>query len=163
MYLKKINDKNRSYIWNEVVKVLFHSDINDTIIDANDCFEPINIEKVINAHVHFSSGENLLLYIVSSIISEIQNSTLILFDEPESHLHPNAISILMHVLYKLLDEFNSFAIIATHSPIVIQEVSSRNVKVFKRYGDALEVSSIGHETFAENLTTITNEILGIEK
>lgn len=160
VYLKKINDKNRSYIWNEVVKVLFHSDINDTIIDANDCFEPINIEKVINAHVHFSSGENLLLYIVSSIISEIQNSTLILFDEPESHLHPNAISILMHVLYKLLDEFNSFAIIATHSPIVIQEVSSRNVKVFKRYGDALEVSSIGHETFAENLTTITNEIFG---
>lgn len=85
---------------------------------------------------------------------------MILFDEPESHLHPNAISILMNVLYKLLDEFNSFAIIATHSPIVIQEVSSRNVKVFKREGDFLEVSNIEHETFSENLTTITDEIFG---
>lgn len=160
VYLNKINDKNRSHIWNEVVKVLFHSDINDSIIDTNDCFNPIDIEKVINAHMHFSSGENLLLYIVSSIISEIQDNTLILFDEPESHLHPNAISILMNVLYKLLDEFNSFGILATHSPIVIQEVSSRNVKIFRRDRDELEVLSIEHETFAENLTTITNEIFG---
>lgn len=160
VYLNKINDKNRSHIWNTVIEKLFHSDINDSIIDADGCFKSIEIEKVLTAHVNFSSGENLLLYIISSIISEIQNNTLILFDEPESHLHPNAISILMNVLYKLLDEFNSFAIIATHSPIVIQEVSSRNVKVFKREGDFLEVSNIGHETFSENLTTITDEIFG---
>lgn len=160
VYLNKINDKGRSHIWNMVVRKLFHGDIHDPIIDTNDCFKPIDTQKVIDANEHFSSGENLLLYIVSSIISEIQNNTLILFDEPESHLHPNAISILMNVLYKLLDEFNSFGIIATHSPIVVQEVSSRNVKVLKRDGDVLEVSSIGYETFAENLTTITNEIFG---
>lgn len=159
-YLNKINDKKRNHIWNGVVEVLFHSDINDPILGANDFFKPIDIEKVIDAHAHFSSGENLLLYIISSIISEIQDNTLILFDEPESHLHPNAISILMSIIYKLLDEFNSFGILATHSPIVIQEVSSRNVKVFRRDGDTLGVSSIGHETFAENLTTITNEIFG---
>ena len=64
----------------------------------------------------------------------------------------------MNVLYKLLDEFNSFAIIATFS-IVIQEVSSRNVKVLKERV-ILEVSNIGHETFSENLTTITDEIFG---
>lgn len=160
IYLSKINDKNRSHIWNTVVKRLFHSDINDPIIDDDSFFKPIEIEKVLSAHVNFSSGENLLLYIISSIISEIQDNTLILFDEPESHLHPNAISILMNVLYNLLNDFNSFGIIATHSPIVIQEISSRNVKVFKRDGDFLEVSNIGHETFSENLTTITDEIFG---
>lgn len=160
IYLSKINDKNRSHIWNTVVKRLFHSDINDPIIDADSSFKPIDIEKVLSAHVNFSSGENLLLYIISSIISEIQYNTLILFDEPESHLHPNAISILMNVLYNLFNSFNSFGIIATHSPIVIQEISSRNVKVFKREGDFLEVSNIGHETFSENLTIITDEIFG---
>lgn len=159
-HLNRINEKNRCRVWNSIVKKLFHSSINDVVIDAEDCFKPIDIDRVFSAHVNFSSGENLLLYIISSIISEIQDNTLILFDEPESHLHPNAISILMNVLYSLLGEFNSFAIIATHSPIVIQEVSSRNVKVFKRDGDLLEVSNIGHETFSENLTTITDEIFG---
>lgn len=160
MYLNKINNKNRSYIWNSVVNRLFHSDIQDPIIERNNYFTPIDVDKVLNVHTHFSSGENLLLYIVSSLISEIQNNTLVLFDEPESHLHPNAISILMNILYKLLDEFNSFGIIATHSPMVIQEISSRNVKVFRRDGNTLDVSGIGYETFAENLTTITDEIFG---
>lgn len=159
-YLKSINDKKRSRIWKEFANELFHSDINDNIIETNDYTHPIDIDKVLAANNCFSSGENLLLYIISSIISEIQNNTLILFDEPEDHLHPNAISILMNVLYKLLDDFNSFAILATHSPIVIQEVSSRNVKVLKREGNLLEVSNIEHETFSESLTTITDEIFG---
>ena len=106
----------------------------------------------------FSSGENLLLYVITSLLAEIENSTLILFDEPETHLHPNAVSLLMNALYLLTDQFNSFCIIGTHSPLIIQEITSRNVIVFKRFDNRLEADTIGYETFAENITTITDEV-----
>ncbi len=156
--LIKINSNNRHMVWNRIIKKLFHNDIQEILVEKDDIFQPINIKKVLHSYECFSSGENLLLYIVSSLISEIENNTLILFDEPETHLHPNAISILMNFMYNLLDEFNSFCIIATHSPLVIQEVSSRNIKVFQRVGNSLEIHGVGYETFAENLSTITNEI-----
>jgi predicted ATP-binding protein involved in virulence len=69
----------------------------------------------------------------------------------------------MNTLYLLLNDFNSFCILATHSPLVIQEISSKNIKVLKRYENNLEVQNIGYETFAENLTTITNEIFDNRK
>jgi predicted ATP-dependent endonuclease of OLD family len=100
----------------------------------------------------------LLLYIISSLISEISNNTLILFDELKIHLHPNAISTLMNTLYLLLNDFNSFCILATYSHLVIQEILSKNIKVLKRYENNLEVQNIRYETFVKNLTTITNEI-----
>ncbi|MPL70219.1 hypothetical protein SDC9_15974 [bioreactor metagenome] len=156
--LIEINRKNRNHIWNSTIKKIFHNDIQDKLLEDDNLYNKVDIDKVLSSYKCFSSGENLLLYIVSSLISEIQNNTLILFDEPETHLHPNAISILMNFLYNLLDGFNSFCIIATHSPLVVQEVSSRNIKVFIRIGNLLEIQGVGYETFAENLTTITNEI-----
>lgn len=155
-----INRRNRSHIWHEIIRELFHDGINELLIDGKNSLADIDIEKVMNVYKCFSSGENLLLYIISSLVSEINDNTLLLFDEPETHLHPNAISTLMNALYLLLDNFNSFCIIATHSPLVIQEISSRNIKVLKRNGNSLEIQHIGYETFAENLTTITNEIFG---
>ena len=48
----------------------------------------------------------------------------LLFDEPELHLHQNATANTMRMFYRLLEEFNSYAIIATHSPLIIQEIPS---------------------------------------
>lgn len=64
----------------------------------------------------------------------------------------------MNALYLLTDQFNSFCIIGTHSPLIIQEITSRNVIVFKRFDNRLEADTIGYETFAENITTITDEV-----
>ncbi len=159
-YLITINDKHRGIIWISAVDDLFHEDIANRLGCGVERRISIDVDKVIAAHSYLSSGETLMLYILSSILGEIDNNALILFDEPETHLHPNAISAVMNVLYYLLKKFNSFCILATHSPLVIQEVSSRNVKVLKRCGDTLELSMVGYETFAENLTTITDEIFG---
>jgi ABC-type multidrug transport system ATPase subunit len=162
--LISINNKNRYLRWNSIIKRLFHDDIYELLITTHDAptyfWENIDVEKVTEAYKCFSSGENLLIYIISSLVSEINNNTLILFDEPETHLHPNAISILMNALYLLLNDFNSFCILATHSPLVIQEISSSNIIVLKREGNNFDVQKVGYETFAENITTITNEIFG---
>ena len=122
--------------------------------------DKIDVEAVMNYLQKLSSGENLLIYVFTSLLDEIKQNTLILFDEPEMHLHPNAISSLIQYLYKLLEQYNSFCILATHSPLVIQEIPSDNVIIFKREKDHLVVQPLPYETYSQDLTTITEGVFG---
>lgn len=106
----------------------------------------------------FSSGQIILILVLSEILANIRQESLILFDEPETHLHPNAISKLISVIYKILERFNSFAIIATHSPQIIQEIPSSSIFVFSKNNNSPPVRKVGIETFGENLTTLTEKI-----
>lgn len=106
----------------------------------------------------FSSGETILLFILTKIISEIRFDSLILYDEPETHLHPNAISRLMNTLFEIVDRFKSFCIMATHSPLVIQEIHARNIIILDREENELSIRKMSKDSFGENLTVITDEI-----
>lgn len=107
-----------------------------------------------------SSGQSILVFIITEIIAQIRYNSLILYDEPENHLHPNAITQLMNTIYNLVNEFESFCIIATHSPLVIQEISSRNIYIIERDEEIAKIRKLQKEAFGENLTIITEEIFG---
>jgi predicted ATP-dependent endonuclease of OLD family len=107
-----------------------------------------------------SSGQNILLYIITEITANIRFDSLLLYDEPETHLHPNAISQLINTIYELVEEFQSFCIIGTHSPLIVQELLSKNVYVLERTGNVPNIRRIGIESFGENLTTLTEDVFG---
>jgi ABC-type transporter Mla maintaining outer membrane lipid asymmetry ATPase subunit MlaF len=86
--------------------------------------------------------------------------SLILYDEPETHLHPNAVTQLMNTIYELVNEFQSYCIIATHSPLVIRELLSRNVFVVERHESQVSVRRVGMESFGENLSVLTEDVFG---
>ena len=85
---------------------------------------------------------------------------MILFDEPETHLHPNAISSLLNTIFRLVKRFESFCIIATHSPLIIQEIPARNIFIIERENNIAFVRELERESFGENLTVITQDIFG---
>lgn len=62
----------------------------------------------------------------------IENGTLVLMDEPETHLHPNLISDFVSLLNNLLDKTGSIAIISTHSAYFVREVPRMCVSVMRR-------------------------------
>lgn len=107
-----------------------------------------------------SSGQNMILTTITDVLANIKNESLLLFDEPELYLHPNAISKYTYMLYKILDTYNSYAIVSTHSPIIIQSVPSKRVHVLDREGDYPIVKRLGIESFGADLTQITEEIFG---
>lgn len=117
-----------------------------------------NPDAIRAAYDMLSSGESALLYIFCNIIDNIRYDTLLLFDEPENHMHPNAITELMSVIFNLLDRFQSYAIITTHSPLVIRELKSDSVLVMERDEDYCVVRKIGIETLGANLTTLVEDI-----
>lgn len=110
-----------------------------------------------------SSGQNILLNVFCNIISNIRYDSLLLFDEPETHLHPNAITTLMTGINDILEKYQSYAIITTHSPLIIREIFSKNVYVMERNDTYPQVRKIGLESFGENLTVLTEEVFGNKK
>ena len=77
-----------------------------------------------------SSGQLHLLSLITYIYANIHFATLLIIDEPEVHLHPHTVVEFMRILASILMRFKSYAIIATHSPLIVREVISSNVQVF---------------------------------
>jgi len=102
-----------------------------------------------------SAGQRIIINIICDLVLNLRKRTLVLLDEPETHLHPQLTSTLMSVLSVILDEFDCFAIVATHSPIVVQQVLARHVHVLQRMDPGPPVvSSPPAETFGDNLSEI---------
>jgi predicted ATPase len=109
-----------------------------------------------------SSGHKLVLLTVTRLVETVSEKSLVLLDEPEAHLHPPLLSAFVRALSDLLVNRNGIAIMATHSPVVLQEVPRSCVWKIDRVGDTARVSRPTIETFGENVGTLTNEIFGLE-
>lgn len=105
-----------------------------------------------------SSGQSILCHFVTALLAWIQPNTLVLFDEPETHLHPNAVASLFLVLTDILNDFDSYAIVATHSPVVIQEMPAKRVILFQRKGNVTTADQLELESFGESLTELTRHV-----
>jgi predicted ATP-dependent endonuclease of OLD family len=84
-----------------------------------------------------------------------------LFDEPEMHLHPPLAAALMHAVRLILEESNAVCIVATHSPVILQETMAQHVRVVQRVGEDLQVKQPKLETFGENIGILTYDTFGL--
>lgn len=108
-----------------------------------------------------SSGQETFVNLIINILALIKPNSLILIDEPENTLHPNIeidfISILQDILSD--EDFNSFAIIATHSPTIVREIPENFVRVIKFDGSGQPlIDSPSIKTFGADIGTITNYV-----
>lgn len=69
-----------------------------------------------------SSGHKIVLLTITKLVESVEERTLVLMDEPEAHLHPPLLAALIRAVSDLLINRNGVAFIATHSPVVLQEV-----------------------------------------
>lgn len=109
-----------------------------------------------------SSGHSIVLLTITKLIELVEAKTIVLFDEPESHLHPPLLSSFIRALSELLTSKNGVCVIATHSPVVLQEIPQSCVFVIQRSGDCIKVERPNQETFGENVGSLTHDIFGLE-
>jgi predicted ATPase len=106
------------------------------------------------AMVEMSAGQKALAVILAGMYRDLDQQGLVLLDEPENYLHPSLIARFVRHLNLLLDERKAFAIVATHSPIIVQETPSRFVTVMERSGDTIRLRRPPFETFGESVENI---------
>lgn len=109
-----------------------------------------------------SSGHAVVLLTLSRLVARVEEKTLVIIDEPESHLHPPLLSAFTRALSELLHNRNGVAIIATHSPVVLQEVPRSCVNVITRSRLSMLAEQPRIETFGENVGALTREVFGLE-
>jgi energy-coupling factor transporter ATP-binding protein EcfA2 len=109
-----------------------------------------------------STGHKLVLNIVVQLVAHLEPGSLVLIDEPESHLHPPLLAALLKSISIVLEEFDSYAIMATHSPVLLQEVPRRYVRVLQRFGKLTQISSPEIETFGENVGLLTRHVFNLD-
>ena len=109
----------------------------------------------------WSTGHKIVMHTVTTLVAHAQRKSIILMDEPESHLHPPLLAALMHAVRLVLDEQDAFAVVATHSPVVAQETLGRHVSVVNRVGDAITILAPRIETYGESIGEITDEVFGL--
>lgn len=160
--IKKVQKSKRFDRWCEIVENFFTNNIVDQwkIWNESESEYELSVTEFSNSLNKFSSGQSIFVFILTEILANIRYDSLIIFDEPETHLHPNAISQLINSIHLLVRKFQSYCIIATHSPIIVQGILSKNVYVIRNENNVLSAKHPSIETFGENLTKITDDIFG---
>lgn len=109
-----------------------------------------------------SSGHKIVLLTITKLVETVAERTLVLLDEPEAHLHPPLLSAFIRALSDLLVNRNGVAIVATHSPVILQEVPKSCVWKLRRSGAFVAAERPELETFGENVGILTREVFGLE-
>lgn len=107
-------------------------DIVLDFVKSSHSVEPEDIEDIDNLGIVFqkmSSGQKISFSIVCQVAAFLEDDSLVLFDEPENHLHPGLLWNMMVTFDKVLKKKRSYSVIATHSPIILQQVPSDYVNV----------------------------------
>ena len=157
-------DNGRRKRWLSAIKTL-ESDENFAVMDLSQLTE-MRGETLTRSATRLvermSSGHAVVLLTISRLVARVEEKTLILLDEPESHLHPPLLSAFTRALSELLYNRNGVAIIATHSPVVLQEVPRSCAHVITRSRLSMRASRPQIETFGENVGSLTREVFGLE-
>ncbi|PZE36761.1 hypothetical protein DEJ21_07700 [Curtobacterium sp. MCSS17_006] len=109
-----------------------------------------------------SSGHKVVLLSTVSLVRYCEERTLVLVDEPESHLHPPLLSAFVRVVAEILKARNSVALVVTHSPIVLQEIPKNSAWIINQIGHRSVLTKPTIETFGESVDVLTREVFGLE-
>ncbi|CAN5719243.1 AAA family ATPase [soil metagenome] len=109
-----------------------------------------------------SSGHKIVLLTITRLVQVVEEKTLVLIDEPEAHLHPPLLSAFIRALSDLLINRNAVCLIATHSPVVLQEVPRSCAWVLRRSGREVVAERPETETFGEGVGVLTGEVFRLE-
>lgn len=145
-----------------------------TTLEADPLFAEAEVANLVNfpeesfsreagiLYRRLSSGHKIVLLTITKLVEHVEEKTLVLMDEPEAHLHPPLLAAFIRSLSDLLINRNGVAIIATHSPVVLQEVPLSCTWKIIRHGYAAKATRLEIETFAENIGILTKEVFGHE-
>ncbi|WP_035603245.1 AAA family ATPase [Haloferula sp. BvORR071] len=130
--------------------------IEKNLSDKEDC------DSVLKTFKALSSGHKIVLLTLTRLVEKVEEKTLVLIDEPEAHLHPPLLSAMTRAVSALMVARNGVAIVATHSPVILQEVPKSCVWILNRILTAAKAERPAIETFAESVGILSREVFQLE-
>lgn len=106
-----------------------------------------------------SSGQATILLYITKLVSSVNKGSLVIFDEPETFMHPPMMKSFIRAVSKVAKQTGAFCLVATHSPVIIQEIPHCNVyKINSNH----EITNVHYKTYGQNIDSLYKNIYGIE-
>lgn len=155
-----IYQKSMAQLYKEALDEMLGKTIGNILEYTEDTDKYKLNEDVLQTQISImSSGQLHIFNLLTFIYAHIKLTSLLVVDEPEVHLHPQIVVVFMAMLGKILKRFRSFAVIATHSPLVVREIIGENVYLMKTVdGDIPNVGKVPFETFGADASELYRNI-----
>lgn len=144
---------------------LEHTQIaKDFIVEFEALFtENETIYNVYKKFLKLSTGQKLSVIFIIEINLKIRDNSIIFIDELENSLHPNLLNSLIGTIDDILRKYNSYAVLSTHSHLIVQSIPSTDIYIFKTDDNLkTEISKPTTELFANEFDQILLKIYDIE-
>lgn len=135
-----------------------HPDLNEKMLQMANVR---GLDEWQSIFMDLSTGYKFFFHSMAYVINYIQEGSLVLFDEPENHIHPPLLSFMMAQYREILAKYQSVMLVATHSPVVIQEMFADNVLKVYRNGDKIHIRKPCIETYGATFGEINSEVFGL--
>lgn len=122
-----------------------------------------SLDAFIKRLAHASSGHQFLVFVVTALVESVRQDSVVLIDEMEAHIHSRLLSTIIRLLSDFLIQRDAFAILATHSPLVLQEIPARAVRLIRLSDRYPVIKQYPGESFGESLDDILREAFGVEE
>lgn len=107
-----------------------------------------------------SSGQKSLLLMTAQLFLHGERK-VILIDEPENHLHPQYVTLLMQTLQSTLIAMESRAVVITHSPFVVREVDKSAIQILERDDESMPcLYQTSLQTLGGDVAQISDYVFG---
>ncbi|MDH2514290.1 DUF2813 domain-containing protein [Acinetobacter baumannii] len=158
--MKSISKTDR---WFEMLNILIKDDIylTDIFSDLIDNVSEAKDYDISSIYKKLSTGHKIIIKSLTHLVNSVTEKSLILYDEPETYLHPPLISAYLRAISWLLIDRNAIGILTTHSPIILQEVPKSCVWKIIRRGDVFNALRLENETFGENISLLNHEVFNL--
>ncbi len=158
--LKKGEDQSSFPLWMEIMEKakIQHPDLAEKM---NQMAIPDNPEEWKEIFMGLSTGYKFLFHSLTYVLAFLLEGSLVLFDEPENHIHPPLLSFMMSQYREILAKYNSVMLVSTHSPVIIQELFADNVLKVYREGNKIRIKKPVIETFGATFGEINSEVFGL--
>ena len=93
-------EKERYRLWREAMKIIGLDVLCDAVEGGAD-----EAHRVLREHL--SAGQKLVALTLSNLAVHLRPGSIVLYDEPETHLHPNLLSALLRALRHMNDSLAS--------------------------------------------------------
>lgn len=160
-----LSSKSKSKLWQNAMKILNYDNYFEESLISEIVYNQDKIifsEGACKKFERLSSGHKIILLIITQLVEVIEEKSLIILDEPETHLHPPLLSAFTRALSDILTEKNAVSILATHSPIILQEVPTSCVWKMQRSKYFVSLENLQQETFGTNINALNREVFGLE-
>lgn len=160
--------EKKPILWGNMMRILYSdpmfSELNCISLIENYLQQDRNeyLRVFYNFFEKLSSGHKIVMLSLTRIIEFAEEKVLVIIDEPELYLHPPLLSSFIRCLSELMIQRNGVAILATHSPVVLQEIQSDTVYKIHRIGDSLKAERPEIETFGQSISSLMSEIFSLE-